>query len=183
MTRQTAGRACHESGRSVFQQVSSGYWALQTPRAAPLAKLVDDPWAGAAYRAESDFMAYASARLHELGKTDWPEAGYKRISRTVIEQTRTILRAVQGEDSVYPSIAPDGEGGAMLYWRVAKASIEIDVEADGTRYARVTDSSGKVVLDVDRIDVEVTRTLRKSLATLSSSVGTANPNWRAAFRR
>lgn len=104
------------------------------------------------------------------------------IETSVRKAALELVRTISTSDSVYPTISPDGGGGAVLYWRAGPLSLEVDLEADSNFYIRFRD------LDADRLEeryeAPIPRTfIATRLAALSEYAADANPEWRSFFAR
>lgn len=117
---------------------------------------------------------YARSQLRTLQQQhadlDLPPTAPEANSRMV-----RLLRDVLAEDSVYPTMSIDEDGGIIAEWRASVFSLEIDVDPDGTasftlRRDGLKIGSGKSVTP-----------LRKIIRDFSAVVAKANPNWKALF--
>jgi hypothetical protein len=83
--------------------------------------------------------------------------------------------------SVPPTVTPNGSGGAVLYWRADERVIEIELDSDGSHYARVRDSRGEATLEDEGMGDFPTSTVKKAVVELTAVVQLLNPRWREVF--
>jgi hypothetical protein len=101
--------------------------------------------------------------------------GLEAPSDVAYHQMLHALRAVLAEDSVFPTMSIDEEGGIIAEWRIADYSLEVDVAPDG-RFSYTVRQQGK------RVGGGRSQTpLRKMIRDVSAVVAHVNPNWRSLF--
>lgn len=125
------------------------------------------PVAAPAYR-------YARGQLVRLA-AEHVEAGLEPPSAVAYHRMLDALRAVLAEDSVFPTMSIDEDGGIIAEWRIADYSLEVDADPDG-RFSYTVRQHGK------RIGGGQSQTpLRKMIRDVSAVVAHVNPNWRSLF--
>ncbi len=93
-----------------------------------------------------------------------------------------VLRSMGKPSSVFPSIAPDGDGGVLIAWMASLQTISIEIQADGCGgYCHVTDVRGVTELELHFGMSLSAKRLGQALDRLSAKVRAVNPHWRGAF--
>ncbi len=107
--------------------------------------------------------------------TEHLEAGLKAPSDIAYHRMLHVLRAVLAEDSVFPTMSIDDDGGIIAEWRIANYALEVDVDPSGS-------FSYTVRHDGLRVSGGRSETpLRKTIRDVSAVVAHVNPNWRSLF--
>ena len=88
-----------------------------------------------------------------------------------------ILRSCLARDSVFPTVADDGEGGLVADWRADDRRISIVVDSDGESLISVHGSAGQLIYRGD-----ASTQLRRHLRDLTAYVNNSNPGWRSLFK-
>lgn len=146
----------------------AGTYRASGPRAAEHPSGPEWPVAVPAYR-------YARGQLARLA-AEHVEAGLETPSDIAYHRMLHGLRAVLAEDSVFPTMSIDEEGGIIAEWRIADYSLEVDVAPDG-RFSYTVRQQGK------RVGGGLSETpLRKLIRDISAIVAHVNPNWRSLFQ-
>lgn len=117
---------------------------------------------------------YARGQLARVA-ADHIEAGLEPPSDVAYHKMLHVLRSVLAEDSVFPTMSIDDEGGVIAEWRVASYALEIDVDPDG-QFSFTVRKDGKRVASANS-----QTPLRKLIRDFSAVVAQVNPNWRALF--
>jgi hypothetical protein len=86
------------------------------------------------------------------------------------------LRSVLAEDSVYPTMSIDEDGGIIAEWRIGDYSLEVDVAPDGVFSYTVREKGKRVAGGRSQTP------LRKFIRDISAVVANVNPNWRSLFQ-
>ena len=85
------------------------------------------------------------------------------------------------QNTIYASIAPDGDDGLIFYWRAGDSSIEIDVLEPDQYYWRVVDRGGEISLTGEDDELPLIE-LKHAVKIFSKEVDQVNPHWRESFR-
>lgn len=118
---------------------------------------------------------YARSQLARL-TSEHAEAGLQGPSDVAYHRMLHRLRAVLAEDSVFPTMSIDEDGGILAEWRFADYSLEVDVDPDGQ-------FSYTLRQDGERVGGGRSETpLRKMIRDVSAIVAHVNPNWRSLFQ-
>lgn len=97
-----------------------------------------------------------------------------------VDFARRVLRSVTSDDSFLPSVLSDSDGGVILFWKAGNSSIQIDLDADNSYYARVVEPASQT--DDEWFDHPFPATeIRNHLEVLTCVVNSVNPNWRELF--
>lgn len=119
---------------------------------------------------------YARAQLVRL-RAEHRSLGLPIPNKVASTRMLTVLKSVLAEDSVYPTLSIDDEGGIVAEWHVGPYSLEIDVSPEGV-FTYTIRQDGR------RVSVGKSQTpLRKLIRDLSAVVRRVNPNWRSAFHQ
>lgn len=138
-------------------------WVQYTPH--PVQK--PQAWKSPAYAHASHELQALASDLAEIGDVV-PDA---RARFALL----AILRDVLAENSIYPSLSSDCEGG-LLEWRADDKLIEVHVEDTGEHSFRVRIRRGATLYE-GTSSVH----LRRHLRDMTALVDSINPNWRALF--
>lgn len=129
-------------------------------------------------------LAYLRAAAREEPAVEYVERRLAEISETAneraIEMVKIITVAVTEENSIYPSVSPDGDGGIIVYWKALYLSIEVDVDADLTFYVRIRNSRTGVVQKWAGASFPFAA-LSRALKDLTNLVERQNPGWRKKY--
>lgn len=118
---------------------------------------------------------YARGQLARL-VVEHEEAGLEAPSAIAYVRMLHLLRAVLAEDSVFPTMSADEEGGIIAEWRIANYSLEVDIDPNG-RFSYTIRHEGR------RTGGGRSQTpLRKMIRDVSAVVAHVNPNWRSLFQ-
>jgi len=149
----------------------------------------EGPHAGSSILAQpspSPFEAiqYVRNRLGELSRlpNDWDGNGGVGASDRAHRSLLLALQAICDRRTVFPFLAPTGDGGVIAEWRASAERVEIECEADGTLHVYATTERGSVRID-DVWSDDVRRKTRRALLELSARVSRENPAWRRLFGR
>lgn len=126
----------------------------------------------------------ASQALREMPNgwdgEDAPPASEKSQKRML-----RVIRAISSDETVFPTLVPDYEGGIVAEWRAGQQSISIEVDVDGSAWAYATDEEGREILSTllsfDQSVYVSIRFLSEVLASMSRRVSRLNPGWRSCF--
>lgn len=117
---------------------------------------------------------YAQAQLRRLS-AEHVDANLSEPTPRASRRMLHILREVLAEDSVYPTMSADDEGGLIAEWHIGDSSLEIDVDPTGA-FSYTVRKEGKRVLGG-----QSQTPLRKIIRDISALVARVNPNWRSLF--
>jgi hypothetical protein len=118
---------------------------------------------------------FARGQLARL-TTEHLEAGLEKPSDIAYHRMLHVLRSVLSEDSVYPTMSIDQDGGVIAEWHIAHYALEVDVAPDGG-FVYTVRQKGK------RVGGGTSQTpLRKVIRDVSTMVAHLNPNWRSLFQ-
>lgn len=121
--------------------------------------------------------AYEHAKRELAGlDVQLAQSGQSGPTRTSRMRMLQILRDVLANDSVYPSISDDGEGGLVAEWRAGRRRIDIYVSDSGDFLFRVRNKGGATIYNGTS-----TLHLRRHLRDLTAIVNAINPGWRRFF--
>lgn len=136
----------------------------------------------AAHRHDAEWPApmpaydYARSQLASLIQQH-TEVGLAIPNAATVGQMGRVLRDVLAEDSIYPTLSIDEDGGLVAEWHVGTYSLEVDI-APNAVFSYTVRQEGR------RLGRGTSRTpLRKMIRDLSTIVSTANPNWRSLFHQ
>ncbi len=123
----------HAAGQPV---TTTGFFDFSFDVARVPPRFVTRPWA--TRRAQNDL----EATLQEIAALadETTSAGLGGV----IERVRNVLLTQLDFNSRLPSIAPDEDGGVVLYWVSGGKTVELDVDPDGTYYLRAGDENGRM---------------------------------------
>lgn len=102
------------------------------------------------------------------------EVGIAPVARGVMSG---VLRECLANDSVYPAIADDADGGLAADWRANLRRISIEVDAEGDLLFSVHGEKGQLLYR----GTSLTQ-LRRHLRDFTAYVNSVNPSWRSLFK-
>lgn len=118
---------------------------------------------------------YARGQLARLA-AEHSVTGLEAPSDVAYHRMLHALRDVLAEDSVFPTMSIDDDGGIIAEWRIGNHSLEIDVDPEGG-FSFTTRLNGR------RLSGGQSQTpLRKIIRDVSAIVAQVNPNWRSLFQ-
>lgn len=117
---------------------------------------------------------YARGQLARLA-TEHAVAALEAPSDVAYHRMLHVLRAVLSEDSVFPTMSIDEEGGILAEWRIGDYSLEIDVDPSGQPSYTLRKEGRRVGGGQSETP------LRKLIRDISAFVVHVNPNWRSLF--
>lgn len=126
------------------------------------------PVAVPAYRYSRGQLSRMAAEHSETGLGAPSDIAYHRMLH--------VLRSVLAEDSVFPTMSIDEDGGIIAEWRIANYSLEVDVAPDGAFSYTLRDKGKRVGGGHSETP------LRKMIRDVSAVVAHVNPNWRSLFQ-
>ncbi|MFK0015018.1 hypothetical protein [Streptomyces sp. NPDC091027] len=89
------------------------------------------------------------------------------------------------DETVFPAIMPDFDGGVVAEWRAGKRHLAFEVDSFGQAGLSIRAKDGKCTLTVD-LNFDQTlyshlRSFTDALDSLSTHVRMVNPNWSTAY--
>lgn len=131
---------------------------------------------------ERDFFHYADRLMLDIGSGGWEPDLADAPTSAAMQKARSLLRQVARPSTVYPAIAPDGDGGLDIQWVADGHSLRLTVDSVGAVSVKMDRKFGAVV---DETPVNGTKDLvaiMRALAELTQYVERHNPSWRRWFR-
>ena len=129
----------------------------------------------------SDVFTYIRASLRMIAATTIVDTTEQPITTEVLDEHRKILFFACDPQTVYPRLAPDGDGGITATWHAGDHMIEILTDETAETHAFVKAGSELKVLDISEQDRSSLGELRLRLLELSENVRRSNPSWRNLF--
>lgn len=169
-TRPASRRHSHNAARVDFL-VDTG--KAPRPRSVPTAlRRATGKWSPSATTEAYDYARVGLRRAQAQVEA----AGYSNATAVAANAMLFTLRDVLSDDSVYPTISIDEEGGVTAEWHAGALTLEVDVDPHGAMEWSLRGKTGQVAHTG-----KSTTPLRRILRDLSAFVADANPNWRALF--
>jgi hypothetical protein len=129
-----------------------------------------------------DFFRYTSARLTSVEHGRWDASlGISPPTNEAMEAARTRLYVVASPTSVFPAIAPDGDGGLEIVWRASGKELNLAVTEDGVIHVWADRNLGTTFEAGTEVTSDIYTELMQVLSELTSQVERLNPNWRRQF--
>ncbi|WP_418959122.1 hypothetical protein [Streptomyces tritici] len=158
-------------------------------------RLLDRSLRGAIVRAigqpeesvDTPLVAYARTKLGGLQGMPfgWDGGEAPPVTEMAARRLLRILAYVSHEDTVFPALTPDFEGGVVAEWRAGRQHLVLEVDADGVAFVTAVNEAGETEISADlNFDQELYRRLRsfdEMLLRMSKRVEMINPNWRSLF--
>lgn len=132
-----------------------------------------------AFQSREGLIGYLSRKLTAFASSTGPADSVAPHVATWALQVFTD--ATDADQFVFPAIAPDGDSGAVLYWRAGNATIEVELASDFSYYLRATDQAGQEIFEHEGIGTLPATELMSALRDLSLRVNLLNPSWRESL--
>lgn len=128
------------------------------------------------------YQEYCTRLVVRLSEATWdPDLGIEVPTPLALTGTLAILIAVGRTGSIYPAIAPDGDGGLDVAWKADGSVLRFSVDPDGETTLWVPQRFGPPLHGVP-LDQDGRKALTLALEALSRYVDATNPAWRRWFR-
>lgn len=115
---------------------------------------------------------------------DWAESLLNRLATEVNRDAERSfiqhLRSLADQNTVFPSIASDEDGGIVAVWRSGPLSLQIDVDGFDRFYVVARDRASGMHREWFESPFP-TDAVRAHLASLSKRTRAINPSWRALY--
>lgn len=133
---------------------------------------------------ERDFFEHSELVLKRLEHPEWsPELEIEPPTNAALVSARRELRRIARPSSIFPSIAPDGEGGVDVTWMAGPQRLSINIDSSGVVSAYAVSREGRVLVDGTMSGRRAVLSFAKALWELSERIERINPNWRRSFGR
>jgi hypothetical protein len=128
------------------------------------------------------FSQYVSRKLDHLRSLPrgWDGDRAQPVTQSATWGMYCLLTQLGDARTVFPFLAPDGNGGVMAEWRAGEWRLEIEVSDAGDAYVYARTANG-VLVDDDLVGSEMVDRVRRLLLELSADVRAHNPAWRRLF--
>jgi hypothetical protein len=126
------------------------------------------------------FFRFVDTRLQRL-RADADDAEPEQWAKL-----RRMIALCASDDSLFPNVSDDGDGGVFSEWRAAGWHLEMGLEADSEPYAHATDDQGQTIFSydielADAVDPRAIRKIRNLLRHLTRLANSQNPDWKSLY--
>lgn len=135
-----------------------------------------------------------SAHLRKIGFYRFVDTRIQRLRTDVGDEVdphywarlRRFFAQFANDDSLFPALADDGDGGVFAEWRSAGWRLEVGIEADGVAYACASGPDGAEIFSIeytspDEADSTSSRALRNLLRHMTRLANDSNPDWKRLY--